>query len=123
MSLVILSVASGSLALIVAVRGTSHRMAISPKKLLRFISATRDLAARRIDQHVGSPAQDDIHRVARITLVTDFLADGEIHPLAGEGQKFQSRLLDLREDRHALQQLYFFVEVHRVLLGALTPMP
>ena len=100
----------------VAVRGTSHRMAISPKKPFFFISATRDLPARRVDQHVGHAAQDDVHGVARIALVANLLAGGEVHALAGEGQQLQLGRLDLGEDRHALEKFDFLVEVHRVLL-------
>eukprot|EP01136_Pigoraptor_vietnamica_P020555 Opistho-1_new@69583 len=78
-----------------------------------------DLALVGVDQYVGDAAQDHVHRVAGVALVADLLARREVHALAGEGQQFQFRLLDLGKDRYTLQQLDFLVEVHRVLLDPL----
>ena len=124
MSLEILSVSSDSRALMVAVRGTSHRIAISPTKPFFFISATRDLAALVVvDQHVGDTAQDDVHGIALVALVEQLLAGIERHPLAGEGDQLELGRLHLGEDRHAFENFDFLVEVHRTLLGYLTLKP
>ena len=83
----------------------------------------RDLSAGRVDKDIGRAAQDYVHGIPQVALVTDFLTSGEIQPLAGERQELQLGRLDLGEDRHALEKLDFLVEVHRVLLGCLRPKP
>ena len=95
MSLEILSVLSGSRALMVAVRGTSHRMAISPTKSFFFISATWIWPLGVSISTSADAAQDDVHGVARVALVAELLALGEVHALAGEGQQLQLGRLDL----------------------------
>ncbi len=93
----ILSVTSGSVAWMVAVRGTSHRMPISPTKASRPTSATFKGAVRRIDQHVRRTGQHDIGGVGLVALVEQRLPRLVLRALRSKGQQLQLRRLDLGE--------------------------
>ena len=67
------------LAVTVAVRGTSHRIAISP--MMSFLPTVATLTAPlgRVDQHVGLAVEDDVGGVAEIALAEQLVA---VHELA-----------------------------------------
>ena len=85
------------LARTVAVRDTSHRMAISPTIEFGSTSATLIWPLVGIDQHIGFAGKDDIGGVAVIALLEQHLAGAVGHPVGGERQQLQLRRLDAGE--------------------------
>ncbi len=93
----IFSVVKDSVAWIVAVRGTSHRMPISPTKASRPTSATFSGPFGVSHQHVGLAAQHDIGGIGLVALMEQGLARHVCRALCREGEEFQLRGFDLGE--------------------------
>ena len=106
------SATSGVVASTVAVRGTSHRIAISPTMSLRPTVATVVGPLIGLHDHVGGALQHDVGGVARLALPADRLARPELDMLAGEGEQLEPRRLDLREQRDLAQDLDVLLEGH-----------
>ena len=106
------SVARSVAATTVAVRGTSHRIAISP--MMSFLPQARDLdrAARRVDHDVGDALEDDVGRVADVALMEQLVPGHELEPLAGERQELELGRLDLGEQRDRAQDLDVLAKAH-----------
>ena len=107
------SATSGVVASTVAVRGTSHRIAISPTMSLRPIVRHRHRAALGLHDDVGGALEHDVGGIAGVALAADRLAGRELDMLAGERQELQPGRLDLGEQRDLAQHVDVLLEGHR----------
>ena len=91
----------------VAVRGMSHRMAISPTKSPSFSVATGMLPASVVDADLGLAVQDHIGGIAAVAHAEQHLPVMVGHRVGGVGEQLQLAGVDAGEQRHAAQDLDF----------------